>query len=175
MKTRNRSEPDHSGRTASGVTLLLRLEGLALFVVITILYEKSGGGFGRLALLFLAPDLSLLFYLFGGRAGGIAYNIAHSTIGALLLAGLGETLGQPALFLLSLIWLAHIGFDRALGYGLKRGSEFSQTHLGDIGRRRARRRPERGVVGVSESGLECQDTFQFGGVFAARPNQLPLC
>jgi hypothetical protein len=34
---------------------------------------------------------------------------------------------------LALIWLAHIGIDRALGYGLKYASGFGFTHLGRIG------------------------------------------
>ena len=35
----------------------------------------------------------------------------------------------------ALIWAAHIGFDRALGYGLKYPTSFGETHLGRIGRR----------------------------------------
>ena len=35
---------------------------------------------------------------------------------------------------LALIWSAHIGFDRALGYGLKYDTGFSFTHLGRIGK-----------------------------------------
>lgn len=34
---------------------------------------------------------------------------------------------------LALIHLAHIGFDRALGYGLKYGTAFGDTHLCRIG------------------------------------------
>jgi Domain of unknown function (DUF4260) len=34
----------------------------------------------------------------------------------------------------ALIWLAHIGFDRALGYGLKYEVGFSFTHLGRVGK-----------------------------------------
>jgi hypothetical protein len=30
---------------------------------------------------------------------------------------------------LALIWLAHIGADRALGYGLKYPTDFKDTHL----------------------------------------------
>jgi hypothetical protein len=33
-----------------------------------------------------------------------------------------------------LIWLAHIGADRGLGYGLKYATAFGDTHLGYIGR-----------------------------------------
>jgi Domain of unknown function (DUF4260) len=32
-----------------------------------------------------------------------------------------------------MIWLAHIGIDRALGYGLKYTAGFTFTHLGRIG------------------------------------------
>jgi hypothetical protein len=35
----------------------------------------------------------------------------------------------------ALIWSAHIGIDRALGYGLKYGDGFASTHLGPIGRK----------------------------------------
>jgi hypothetical protein len=31
-----------------------------------------------------------------------------------------------------LIWLLHIGFDRAIGYGLKYPSSFKETHLGRV-------------------------------------------
>jgi hypothetical protein len=34
----------------------------------------------------------------------------------------------------SLIWFAHIGCDRALGYGLKYSQGFGYTHLGRIGK-----------------------------------------
>jgi hypothetical protein len=37
-------------------------------------------------------------------------------------------LGRPAPLLL--IWTAHIGFDRALGIGLKYPTGFGDTHLG---------------------------------------------
>ncbi|NIT59671.1 MAG: DUF4260 family protein, partial [Aliifodinibius sp.] len=33
-----------------------------------------------------------------------------------------------------IIWCAHIGFDRVLGYGLKYSAGFGFTHLGFIGR-----------------------------------------
>lgn len=33
---------------------------------------------------------------------------------------------------LCLIWLAHIGMDRMLGYGLKYPTDFKDTHLGRL-------------------------------------------
>jgi len=86
------------------------------------------------ALLFLVPDLSFAAYLFGPRAGAVAYNTMHSTLGALALAVFGYIAGEPGALLIALIWLAHIGFDRALGYGLKYASAFGDTHLGRVGR-----------------------------------------
>jgi hypothetical protein len=35
---------------------------------------------------------------------------------------------------LGLLWLAHIGMDRAFGFGLKYPDSFRHTHLGVIGR-----------------------------------------
>ncbi len=51
---------------------------------------------------------------------------------ALLAAGL--VLEQRLCLLAGLVWVAHIGLDRMLGYGLKYASAFSHTHLGRIGR-----------------------------------------
>ena len=33
----------------------------------------------------------------------------------------------------ALIWFAHIGMDRALGFGLKYEFDFADTHLGRLG------------------------------------------
>ncbi|QGM97689.1 DUF4260 domain-containing protein [Methylocystis parvus OBBP] len=117
--------------------LVLRLEGAALMAAALFCYARLGGGWGFFALLFLVPDLSLLAYLAGPRPGALLYNLAHTTIGPLAYGSLGFALGQPLLLQLAAIHLAHIGFDRALGFGLKYGAAFSQTHLGLVGRPRA--------------------------------------
>ena len=44
---------------------------------------------------------------------------------------------EPLVISVALIWAAHIGFDRALGYGLKHQSGFSDTHPGRIGKDRS--------------------------------------
>jgi hypothetical protein len=99
--------------------LLLRLEGAALMAAALFVYARAGGDWGFCALLFFAPDLSMVFYLAGPRVGATAYNCAHVTFAPLLLGALGLLSGQPLLTRLALIHLAHIGFDRALGFGLK--------------------------------------------------------
>ena len=117
-----------------------RLEGLALLAVSVLAYARFGEGWLLFAVLFLTPDLSFFGYLAGPRIGAWAYNLAHSLIGPLLLAAAGGLTGDEQFVALALIWLAHIGFDRALGYGLKSSDSFSVTHLGLIGAARRDRR-----------------------------------
>ena len=123
-----------TGAVTGGLRTLLRLEGLALLGGMTLLYGVWGGPWWMFLVLFLAPDLSFAAYLGGPRWGAIVYNAAHSTLGpvALMVAGFG--LAAPLLQSLATIWLAHIGFDRALGYGLKYPAGFGFTHLGRIGK-----------------------------------------
>jgi hypothetical protein len=80
-------------------------------------------------LLFLTPDLSLIGYAAGPRAGALAYNALHTEVGPLLLGAVGLLTDAGVAVQLALIWLAHIGIDRVLGYGLKYPSAFKDTHL----------------------------------------------
>jgi len=50
----------------------------------------------------------------------------------------GFAMAAPLVLSLAMIWLAHIGFDRAQGYGLKYGAGFGFTHLGRIGKEATR-------------------------------------
>ena len=110
--------------------MLLRLEGLVLFLAATTMFGMVHGSWWTYGLLFFSPDLSFVFYLAGPKAGAVAYNALHSSIGALLLGLAGYMGGVAAVRPFALIWLAHIGFDRALGFGLKYASAFGDTHLG---------------------------------------------
>lgn len=123
-----------SGATVGAVRLVLRLEGLAVLIAAAVAYSRFGLGWGTFALYFLAPDVSFLGYLAGPRIGAVSYNAAHSYIGAVACLVAGLVLSAPALLCAGIIWCAHIGFDRALGYGLKYSEGFGFTHLGRIGR-----------------------------------------
>ena len=123
-----------SSEVNGAVRTILRLEGLAVLAAAMIMYAKSGFGWGTFALFFLIPDLSFLGYLGGSHIGAVAYNAAHSYVGALACFGIGLLLVAPQLEVAGLVWCAHIGFDRALGYGLKYSTGFGFTHLGRIGR-----------------------------------------
>lgn len=115
---------------------LLRLENAALGALAIGLYWQGGASWWLFAALILVPDVALLFYLRGPKAGAIAYNAAHSWIGPVVAGAAGWVWREPLLVSVALIWAAHIGVDRALGYGLKHQSGFSDTHLGRIGRQR---------------------------------------
>jgi hypothetical protein len=121
------------GAATGGVRTMLRLEGLTLFAVMVTLYAVWDGHWWIFAILFLAPDLTFAAYLAGPRIGAVLYNAAHSTLAPVALMTFGFWFGDPKTPKLAMIWLAHIGFDRALGYGLKYGSGFTFTHLGRIG------------------------------------------
>jgi len=126
-----------NGAVTGGVKILLRLEGLTLFAGMVLLYAVWGGSWWIFALLFLAPDLSFIAYLLDARTGAIVYNAAHSYMLPAALMTLGFALRDPLTLSIAMIWLAHIGIDRALGYGLKYEAGFGFTHLGRIGRSEA--------------------------------------
>lgn len=117
-----------------GLRLVLRLEGFALLAGAIVLYAAWGRSWLMFAVLLLAPDLSFAGYLAGRRFGTACYNAMHTTIGPLALGVVGVLLVSPVIVAVTLIWLAHIGIDRALGYGLKYDAGFGFTHLGRIGR-----------------------------------------
>ena len=123
-----------NGAATGGVLTLLRWEGIALFAGPTLFYLISGAPWSLYALLFFAPDLSFLAYLAGPRIGAFVYNALHATIGPLMLVLVGLVLAEPLFGSISLIWLAHIGLDRGIGYGLKYTTGFGFTHLGRIGK-----------------------------------------
>jgi hypothetical protein len=120
-----------------GVKTLLRLEGLTLMVGMVVLYATWDGSWWVFAVLFFVPDLSFLAYLAGPRTGAIVCNIAHSYMAPVALMTLSFGFAAPLTLSVAMIWLAHIGFDRALGYGLKYAAGFAFTHLGRIGRNAA--------------------------------------
>lgn len=118
-----------------GATVWLRLEGLMLLAVCVALYFHIDASWWLFAGLFLVPDLSFAAYWIAPRAGMLAYNLTHTEVGPALLALVG-LVWMPSLLPIALIWGAHVGWDRMLGYGLKLGTNFNQTHLGPVGKAR---------------------------------------
>lgn len=113
---------------------ILRLEGAAVLAAALAAYSRLDGDWVLFAALFLVPDLSMLGYFAGRRVGAVTYNLAHSYTLPIGLAAAGVALSRHGILAVSLIWVAHIGFDRMLGYGLKYPTAFGHTHLGLVGK-----------------------------------------
>jgi hypothetical protein len=110
---------------------ILRFEGLAYLALACTLYQLLGFSWLQFAWLFFLPDLAILVYVVASpRIGMFAYNLTHSSIGAALVGLAGLLMHDVLYWQIALIWFAHIGFDRALGYGLKYQLGFRVTHLG---------------------------------------------
>ncbi len=124
-----------AGAVTGGVRLLLRLEGLGLLILALLLYSNTDLPWLTFAVLFLVPDLGLLGYLAGPRVGAATYNLMHHKFGPMLLIIISHFFTTHGIvYAIGLIWLAHIGMDHAVGYGLKYSTGFAFTHLGRIGK-----------------------------------------
>jgi hypothetical protein len=84
-----------------------------------------------LAALVLAPDVLMLGYVGGTKIGAAFYNLAHSQVVPILLCLAAVEWDHPLVLAAGLLWLAHIGMDRAMTFGLKYDTDFQHTHLGD--------------------------------------------
>jgi hypothetical protein len=111
----------------------LRLESLAVVVAAVALYfDGDYAGWAFIAFL-IAPDLAIAAYAAGPRIGAVVYNLAHTYAFPVALAAGCLLTGEAGLPVqIALIWAAHIGIDRVLGFGLKYPSGFKDTHLGRV-------------------------------------------
>lgn len=123
-----------TGIPPKAVTNLLRLDGLAVAVATIAAFAVIGGNWWLFALLILAPDLSFFAFALGQKAAAWTYNVVHSYTLPIALAGIGYVSGIAWMLPVALIWAAHIGIDRAIGYGLKYPSSLRLTHLGVMGK-----------------------------------------
>lgn len=116
------------------MNIILRLENFALAVIALYAYHVFGFSWATFGIFILAPDLAMLGYLINPKIGAICYNIAHSWILACGLILTAYLLQNDILMIAGLILAAHIGIDRAIGYGLKHYSGFKDTHLAGVGK-----------------------------------------
>jgi hypothetical protein len=124
-----------TGSAVSGLPLrVLRSEGLVLVAAsLAAFFTALDEAWWLVPTLLFLPDLAMAGYARSPRAGALAYNAAHSYPAPALLGALALLADAPLGQAVALIWFAHIGLDRALGYGLKYPSDFTDTHLGRIG------------------------------------------
>lgn len=116
-------------RAMSLPRVLLHIEGFAVFAAAIAAYANLGGNWLVFIALLLAPDLAMLAYFLNPRWGSISYNLFHTYTFPLALFALGLLSGSTGVAQIAAIWLAHIGMDRTVGYGLKYSTGFKDTHL----------------------------------------------
>ena len=112
--------------------LLLRVEGLLVLLVAILMYRELGVSWWMFVLLFLVPDLSMVGYVSGTALGAVTYNVVHTYTLPAGLWVLGFSGERGWVMGVALIWAAHIGFDRLIGFGLKYPAVFKPTHMQQV-------------------------------------------
>lgn len=123
------SEPASAENSIVGPRLLLHLEGIAVLLGTGIAFHLLGYAWSTLVLFILTPDITFLGFIGGKRVGSLIYNLAHTYAGPIAFGVWSFSAENSIAIQASLIWLAHIGMDRMLGYGLKYPSAFTNTHM----------------------------------------------
>lgn len=74
---------------------LLKLEEFLMFALALFLFSGLNASWGLFALLFFAPDLSMIGYSANPRLGAWTYNLVHHKGLAITLYALGSLLATP--------------------------------------------------------------------------------
>ncbi|MGG4551260.1 DUF4260 domain-containing protein [Paenibacillus sp. FSL W8-0186] len=79
--------------------------------------------------LLFSPDITMIGYAINKKIGAMVYNLGHTFTFPLLLALGYLYFSQDYLLIGSIVWIAHICMDRAIGAGLKYQDSFKNTHI----------------------------------------------
>lgn len=103
--------------------------GVAIAVVVT-----QHATWWPLVVFAIAPDLSFLAGMSGGLQRGQLhpravpiYNAVHRYWAPVVLVVIAFFVQSPAWIAAGLAWIAHISFDRSLGFGLRTAEGFQRT------------------------------------------------
>lgn len=107
---------------------LLHIEGFAVLLLCVYVYAQQPFSWLMFFLLLLVPDIGMLGYTINNRIGSQVYNLFHTYTVPIVLMVFGILISDT-LLAIALIWTAHIGMDRMIGYGLKYPTEFKDSHL----------------------------------------------
>jgi len=113
---------------------VIKLEEVGLFILGIYLFSLLNYQWWWFLVLLLAPDFSMLGYVFNNKTGAFMYNIFHHRGIAVLIYLTGCYLKLEPLQLVGVILFSHSAMDRMFGYGLKYEQGFKYTHLGEIGK-----------------------------------------
>lgn len=113
---------------------IIKLEELGLFILGIYLFSQMEYAWWWFLVLIFVPDISMIGYAFGNKAGALGYNIAHHRGIAVAVYLIGIYCSNVEIQLSGVILFSHSAMDRMLGYGLKYETGFKYTHLGEIGK-----------------------------------------
>ena len=82
---------------------LIKLEEVALFGLAIYLFSLLNYEWWWFLVLILAPDLSMLGYVFGNKAGAWSYNFFHHTAVAIICYGVGLYMQSETLQLIGVL------------------------------------------------------------------------
>ncbi|MCP8615881.1 DUF4260 domain-containing protein [Salirhabdus salicampi] len=111
---------------------LLHMEGLAVLLVSVYFYASLNFSWLLFIVLFFIPDVSMVGYGISKKFGALTYNIFHTYTVPTIFILMGVFSTMETLVMIGLIWSAHIGMDRMIGYGLKYPTSFKETHLNRV-------------------------------------------
>jgi hypothetical protein len=113
---------------------IIKLEELAMLLIsVYALYQFEVAWWWYL-LVFIGPDISMLGYLAGNKAGAISYDLFHHKAIGIAFIITGYFFHANEIVWTGLVLFGHSSFDRMMGYGLKFFDGFQHTHLGKIGK-----------------------------------------
>ena len=109
--------------------MMLRLEGLAVLLLAVFAYSRLEFSWLVFFLLLLWPDIAIVAYAINKDLGTAVYNLLHTYTLPIIFITASVLFSWTFGIQFALIWFAHIGMDRLVGYGLKYRSEFKDTHI----------------------------------------------
>lgn len=109
--------------------LLLHLEGAIVLFASLYFYHSQHFSWIVFILLLFVFDVSMIGYVFNEKVGSYVYNTIHSYMLPVILILVTMHSSNHILWMIGLIWMAHIGMDRMLGFGLKYPSSFQDSHF----------------------------------------------
>jgi Domain of unknown function (DUF4260) len=119
----------NSGVVTGMPKILLQAEGAIVLIAASFAYSQMHQSWLLFAILFFVPDIFMFGYLKNNRLGAIAYNLGHTYLVPATVLILSWLWVAQIASSIAIIWIAHIGFDRAIGYGLKYATGFKDSHL----------------------------------------------
>ena len=85
-------------------------------------------------ILFFVPDMSLIAYIGGPRLGAFFYNLMHLYPSGVAPFFVGLVFGNNIAVAAGVLMVAHVGAERAVGFGLKSSRGVKYNHLGKFGK-----------------------------------------